>query len=60
MQSFMSEGAWDLAYCIQQSIPQSFTGFCKLIADHPKTWERYSMRDDEDYIDGMPCGIGMD
>lgn len=31
-----------------------------MIGEHPKTWERYSMRDDDDYIDDIPCGIGMD
>ncbi len=53
---FMSDSAWDLAFCASKLVPESFGGLCQIIADNHRDWEYYAMNNNQDYFKAMPCG----
>lgn len=57
--SLVSEGAWDLAYCMQQSLPDSFNGLCDMITQYNKIWEKYVLQDTSGSLVDLPCGYGV-
>ena len=54
---FMSEAAWDLAFCASKLVPDSYAGLCQIIIDNPRAWEDYAMNNERDYFEAMPCGF---
>jgi hypothetical protein len=55
---FISDVAWDLAYCLEMNVKSVFGGLCNMIRDNLKKWEEYSIYEDELYLENIPNELG--
>jgi hypothetical protein len=57
-QHFLTEISWDLAYCLETSTPEFFSGLCNSVYDNLEEWENYVLNEEEEYMDKIPSGYG--
>ncbi len=51
---FIPESAWDLAYCMQVSVPTNFGKLCQDVRDNVPLWENYVLNEEEFYLQNIP------
>ena len=58
-QHFITESAWDIAYCLEVNVPEQFGGLCEKVKRNLDAWEHYVIHEEELYLENMPCGYSQ-